>query len=1335
MSNYELRSRNDEWGILHSQFAIRHLSILVLMFVWVLPVRAQVGHIVTIRPDRAAPGMNVVVELLTRIDDPRPFGYDALDSLVSVNLVDRADTGRMTVGPPIVSWNGRLIQIPIFVLPNATMGLVTLNIFSTLTGVSDTVHFFIDSLQHLGPITHDTTIGGNFGTLSMSNTMVVDSLIITNAKVHFSRINPNTLPGNPRLLPVVILSKGSVRLTNATIAVDADSVDGGSGGGGGGHGYGGVGAGLGGTGFTGGGSCPSDTLGSTGSDSVGNYALGGRAATGVNGGGSDPGDQGGGGGTGAPYGSSGLASIGASNSRAGGFGGGSGGGEAVNPFKEYGGGGGGFGTSGNGGGDPNGQGLNGGASNGGRFLVPLAGGSGGGAGNAVDLGDGTLGGSGGGGGGAFELIAFDSIVAVASNFSARGDSGTTGEKIAAGGGGGSGGAIYLASAKGIRSAASSINVEGGIAGRPAADSVGFAGGVGGLGRIRIDGPTNLTPIPLLSTVWTNGISLTPPQFSVVANGAIQLTGSAPDKMNALDTIRIFYRTQHTAWLSTDTVRNANGMWSKWLPLLHDSVLYVVAFLEVNQPASDPFNFTYEPSWLVSSASMAIVTHPASPDLVVQDTLNFGTVRIGRCKTLPLIIRNEGEAPLTIGKGTLASSPGFSIAPDTPVVLPPYASDTFQVQYCPNTAGADSDSLTFLSNDSANSPKAITLLGNGIARHDSLVLSPASVHFGKVLLGDCASDTVTLLSAGVDTLYLNQSVWNAPPFSMKLVPADTALAHNQKEKLILTFCPTDSGEAGIAQVLDERQDSIEMDGVGILRLAKSLGKENIGTICLGHTVTFTDTISNLGNDTITLESYRTSSPPQSTQVGAVIRPHERHAVAISWVPDSVGIFMDTISYQLSDTTLVSIVTYRVEGAELRFDSDILFPVVCLLGASDTDSVGITNSGLDSVVILQMELSSPEPFSLLDTAHSIIPGQTVFPRLAFSPQDTVLYNDTLRVIFQVAGCDSQIAIVLNGSGIRTGLAANAIHFDSILVDSCRTDSTLVANPCGLAAIIIDSVRVKNAAFKILSPLPDTIPALGSREVTFNFCPSVSGEEVDTVTFFPHGQQPFDAVLSGIGVTKEDLWAHFTISDAAVRAGDGATTSIRLDSSSIKGQHQVRVAISYDPEVVFFLSGSPYLAQPVGTDTIAFSGMIDFDTSGFIESVTWRALLGPCVSTFIGLSLMPDTIGNVIVDQGTVTITDCTGLNGHLSPGGNYSIGPITPDPASEVASFNLELGNDGYVEAGLYDMTGRLIEPILAKSYICGTYAIAIPMETLSSGHYMVEVNSLGWRAVRPFVVDR
>ncbi|HET6402262.1 MAG TPA: choice-of-anchor D domain-containing protein [Candidatus Kapabacteria bacterium] len=1280
------------------------------------------------RPDRAAPGMNVVVEILAPVGRLRPFGYDSLDAGNTIVLVHPADSNRVLFGPPIVSWNGNLIQVPLFVLPNAAFGPVPFFIRTPpLTGLrSDTISFIIDTPQHLGNLTGNVTIGNGFGQLSAGNTLLVDSLIVTNGHINFSLQDPDTLPGNPRLQPVTVLSKGPVRLTNSTISVDADSLDGGPGGGGGGHGY----PGAGGIGFTGGGSSSDDTsLTNTGSAANATTDSGGACATGVMGGGSEHSDHGGGGGTGAPYGASGAAGVAALNSPAGGYGGGSGGGEAVNPSGgiEYGGGGGGFGTPGHGGGQQGGTGANGGNPNGGRFLVPLAGGSGGGAGNAVDVADG-FGGSGGGGGGSLQLVSFDSVVLISSTLSARGDSGTVGINRAAGGGGGSGGAIYLATPLYIRDTVSRLNVDSGSGGQGGVLD-GLPGGAGGLGRIRIDGATNFAPTPSDASVWVNGISLSP-NTSVPVLGFVRLSGAARDLVNTLDSIRIYYRTRQSAWQFVDTVRAPNGSWSKWLPLPHDSLLFADAMVEVMNPAPGT-GTNGEPSWLVSDASLSIIHHLASPFLVSEDTLNFGAVRLGRCKTLLLRVTNDGEKPLVLDIGTFSGSTGFSIVPDSTITIPAYTADTFEVRFCPESATPAIGKLSFTSNDSANSPKIITLLGTGLAIRDSLAPFPDSIRFERVLLDSCATDTITLKSVGHDTLYLSHSFWNDPPFTLRLVPLDTALDSGATRKLLVTFCPLDSGNFSVTQVLDERGDSIVITGRGVIRRAASIPAIDLGTLCLGHAGIAFDTISNLGNDTISFFAFHGRRILREL-VGLLLEPNARDTIAIPISADSLGSFTDTVSFELADTTLTTVLHYRVTGASMNIGST--FPFACI-GDSATDTITISSNGLNTLVFSNFSIAAP--FFRLNTIDSLAPGEKRMLFVRFLPGigDTLERFDTLRFFASTSGCDSNIAIVLSGIGVDSGPAAKPLAFDSVLVGKCQDDSLLIDNPCGPASVI-DTILFKSSDFQRVSSFPDTIPSLGSLRLAVQFCPSGAGMESDTAILVLHTGEHIRAPLTGVGVVRTNPWAHFTISNTIVRMGDQAVSSIRFDSSSLTGQHSIWAVVSFNPTVLSPVSSFPNSTSNAGNDSEVFYAVLHFQgDTGFIESITWNTLAGPNDSSTIDLSITTDAPLTVVVKKGSVSLTDCFGLAGRLASSGSYALGPVTPNPAAGEASVMMTLGSDGYVEAAIYDMAGGLAETVLQQNFTRGNYQLTIPTDGLSSGRYILEINSMGWRAVAPFVVDR
>ncbi|GEM_PF-3330052 len=1304
------------------------LFCVLILLCFASSLRAQI-HIATIRPDRAAPGMNVALEILSS-DAIRPFGDDGLNTGTladQIILVNPLDSERVVFGVPEVSWSGRLMQLPIFVLPNAALGPVPFYIFNPRsTARSDTIVFTIDSVQHLGRITNDVTIGeGGMGLLSASNTLLVDSLIIgspfqSKVTVHFSLLDPDTsVPGNPRLLPVVLLSKGPIRLQNAIISVDADSLNGGPGGGGGGHGF----EGVGGVGFTGGGSCGNrlDTLlQNSGSASDATLAAGGGAATGVVGGGNTPEDQGGGGGTGNPFGLSGAAGARASDSRPGGYGGGSAGGETVSQSSAFGGGGGGLGTAGGGGFEIGGEGPNGGNICGGRFLIPMAGGSGGGAGNSEDLGPATMGGNGGGGGGAVEIVSFDSLIAATTTFSARGDSGTSGEEVAAGGGGGSGGAVYLASLKGVDATNSLISVAGGLPGQGALN--GFAGGTGGFGRIRIDGPTNLHPRFFDPPVWANGISLAPTS-AVPALGFVHLTGVAQDTINTFDSIRIFYRTRHTIWTFVDTVRSHDGTWSKWLPLPHDSLVFVTAMVRVASPLSEKYNA--EPDWLMSHISIGVIHHQATPFLVTQDTLNFGTVRVSLCKTVPLIITNKGEAPLKIGAGSPADSAGFKVLSDTPVTIQPYRTDTILIEFCPTDSGVKQVRFTISSNDVTDSIKAITFIGTGQRRNDSLVIhNSAFITFPRTRIGSCDTVSVNLESAGKDTLFLNHKEWNIPPFTLQLVPPDSILAHNVVRKLQAIFCPSDTGTANRTVILDDREDSLVLSGFGVLRQVSTIATLSLPNVCIRDTIIAVDTIYNRGNDTLSFlsdSSRKTGIRTMDTLLrGGVALP-----ILVFFKADSIGSFRDTIFFRFSDTTLSSVLTYNVVGPVLHVDSSLDFHFVCV---STTKDIPLTISNTRDTTRLSNFKISSSYFTIANSDTTILPGQRISLNVTFHSSDTLEHFDTLQFIASSHSCETIFRIPLKGAG-DTGLKAEPVIFDSVFIDSCINASLFISNGCG-AAVTIDSIRFHNAEFKLLATQNDTVPSGGDLTLTVRFCPTAEGPATDTIVLYPSSGQPFRTVVSGYGVAKAKPWAHFTLSDTSVPAGTLATTVIRLDSTSLKGKASVHLIMHYDPTVLSYTSSFLLSALPVSSDSIAFTGVID--TPGFVGSVTWRALVGP--HNFSSISLSPgDQSLEVIATPGSVTVTDCSNLNGHLAVGGSYSLGPVTPNPAERNATVTVEIGSDGYVDASIYDMAGREVQYLIKEEKVRGSYQVTIPTEILPSGRYFIIAHSLGWNAAEPFII--
>jgi hypothetical protein len=84
---------------------------------------------------------------------------------------------------------------------------------------------------------------------------------------------------------------------------------------------------------------------------------------------------------------------------------------------------------------------------------------------------------------------------------------------------------------------------------------------------------------------------------------------------------------------------------------------------------------------------------------------------------------------------------------------PAARGPIQIQLAPSTKGTDNGSLTIVS-DASNSPLKISLTGTGI--ESGLVVSPASLNFGNVKVGQMTTQAVKLTNGGNIDLVVNSA---------------------------------------------------------------------------------------------------------------------------------------------------------------------------------------------------------------------------------------------------------------------------------------------------------------------------------------------------------------------------------------------------------------------------------------------------------------------------------------------------------------------------------------------------------------------------------------------------
>ena len=188
-------------------------------------------------------------------------------------------------------------------------------------------------------------------------------------------------------------------------------------------------------------------------------------------------------------------------------------------------------------------------------------------------------------------------------------------------------------------------------------------------------------------------------------------------------------------------------------------------------------------WFAGSgvSSEQVTASPAS--------LSFGQKAVGTSTTLPIVLTNTHTHALTLsGLQTLGSE--FSVSgPSFPLSLGGGQSVTLKVTFAPSNAGLTGGNV-FVSGPALNLP----LQGTGTAsKGPVLSISPASLNFGKVLVGQ--TDTqVAVFTAKGGSVTISSAASSSSQFALPGATFPIQIAAGQSVQLSVAFTPKKAGGA-------------------------------------------------------------------------------------------------------------------------------------------------------------------------------------------------------------------------------------------------------------------------------------------------------------------------------------------------------------------------------------------------------------------------------------------------------------------------------------------------------------------------------------------------------------
>ena len=1066
---------------------IRKLIIITLILknVVFLSSQPKISYLI---PDIGAPGMGIYVEIIGPVDYFNNFGNDTIyfnnKGLVKIVFDNPSDSEKVIVGPVAVFWQGRMISTYFFVNPlinepNSSDWSELSSEFKipfriSVNGqLSNPDTFYIVKPYSFGNLLQNNFVfgAGALGRRSRSGAMIVDELTFRNG-MDYKVFLDNSLayPAvNRSYLPFVLLCQGNIS-GGSSVKINVSGGEGrvqnaGPGGGGGGGRFcdyltGNPGE-NGGNGFTSGGFGGVNNL--FGSGSYKQFGTGtGDSGKSLNGiiPPSNPGAwEASGGGTGHPFGKSGIGSGDQSNwNVSGGYGGGTG---SINNKM---GGSGGYGTEGRS--EPSNY-INGGKVHGNEFIVPIAGGSGGASGNPSGLN--VCSGSGGGGGGAIRIFAKRiENLAVWANGANGGSSGN------GAGGGGSGGSISICAKELVANLSLSAN----------------GGNGGGNGYFRVDAPA-FSNISYSHTNPTAFIGLSTDTNSVAKRRKMTLTGG---KNPASDSVLIFLKSQNSDWflykVLTGFKNQINFNFDLTFPDT-SKVFYLCAIQDFNNVIIDTFK--YKPRYLFSQSAMNIFVRE-KVGICVGDTLLYEQIK--GCPGSVVIdtgtIRNFGDAPLTINFSNARFANNFGIQlifPTSDVTIQPGDSVKFVVRFqVPNIGNLPSkivDTLLIdLPEDGWNPPvwKVVVLIDILPYVFDvfsfDLNTTIDTLDFGKECL-DISQDTTLILwnrsnfALNLDFLYNENNLFVDTSRFVVLYPSSF-------DSIVVSLLPRkgDLFDSLIVFPLDcpALRKVVYLKFFGISPATefhhnrKQIDTLHLGEICVGNELIEKFFVFNSGNFPVKVTNVEIFGNSEGLSFDFALYKNVLVSDSLENVvrckPVREGEFFTKLvfTFDLCDYKDTLIVHYKAVRSNLVAISGFDFGIVPI-GVTDTNTIIIVNRGSGAVYI-EKNFFIALPFEFIGSKPNLptylMPNDTLKLFIAFAPNKDTTFSFTFEITANAQrGCPDTIRVNLFGRGSNAKILVNVDSIFFGLFPYCKSKDTIIyVTNTGTTDLVIRSVNIEQA-----------------------------------------------------------------------------------------------------------------------------------------------------------------------------------------------------------------------------------------------------------------------------------
>ena len=525
------------------------------------------------------------------------------------------------------------------------------------------------------------------------------------------------------------------------------------------------------------------------------------------------------------------------------------------------------------------------------------------------------------------------------------------------------------------------------------------------------------------------------------------------------------------------------------------------------------------------------------------SLDFGTVLTGGISTQNLTLSNTGTSSYTISQ-IAASGSGFSASGlSLPATLAGGQTASLSVTFAPTVAGSVTGAVTITSTAS-NTPVTVTLAGNATTPQPQITISPTSINFGNINVGQSNTQSITVSNPGNAVLNITQATASGTAFGLSGQTLPLAINPGQSAVWTASFSPTSvasySGSISIASNAAGSPATIALSGAGVQgTLTASPSSFNFGNILVGSSGTQTLTLSNSGTASVTISAASASGTGFSITgltVPLTLAAGQNTTFTAQFAPSATGSANGSAS--VTSNASGSLLTIALSGTGVQPQLSVTPTSVSFgslpVGSTNSQNIMLNNAGTASLTISQATVSGPGfGLSGLNVPLTIVAGANATFTATYAPSSESSATGSISLTSNAPG--SPLNIPLAGTGVTATYLLNAapssLSFGSVIVGGNSTLNVILTNS-GNSSLTISGVTVSDSSYTTSGVAAGMTLAPGqSTTLAVRFSPTTATTLSGNVTVTSNAtNSPLVIAVSGTGVQQHSVdlsWAASTSS----------------------------------------------------------------------------------------------------------------------------------------------------------------------------------------------------------------